>query len=51
MTPQESREEFIDSLFSKKELEELKERGLYWEYVEGNTSISEVYNLLKDQGI
>jgi hypothetical protein len=51
MTPQESRGEFIDSQFSEKELEQIKEQGLYWEYVEGKISINTIYNQLKDQGI
>jgi len=51
MTPQESRERFIDSQFSEAELKDLKERGLYQDYVEGWISINRIYNLLKDQGI
>lgn len=51
MTPQESREQFIDSQFSTKEIEKLKEQGVYWEYVKGSLSINTIYNQLKDQGI
>jgi hypothetical protein len=47
----ESRENFIDSQFSEKELEQIKEQGLYKEYVEGKVSINTIYNQLKDQGI
>jgi hypothetical protein len=50
-TPQESREEFIDSLFNEEELEDLKRRNLYGEYVKGHISIDTIYNQLKDQGI
>jgi hypothetical protein len=51
MTPQESRENFIDSQFTEKEIEDLKQRGLYWEYIKGRVSIHTIYNQLKDQGI
>jgi len=51
MTPQESRESFIDSLFSSIELEELKESGLYHDYVEGKISIETIYTTMRDQGI
>jgi hypothetical protein len=50
-TPQESRETFIDSQFTEKELEDLKQRGLYQDYVKGHISINTIYNQLKDQGI
>jgi hypothetical protein len=50
-TPQESREQFIDSLFDDSTLENLKERGLYGDYIEGHISIDTIYNQLKDQGI
>jgi hypothetical protein len=51
MTPEESREEFIDSVFDSKTLRALKERGLYGEYVKGEISINTIYNTLKDQGV
>jgi hypothetical protein len=51
MTPQESREKFIDSLFKEAEIEQLKQRGLYQDYVEGHISINTIYNQMKDQGI
>jgi hypothetical protein len=51
MTPQESRENFIDSQFSGKKLEQIKEQGLYRDYIEGKISINTIYNQLKDQGI
>jgi hypothetical protein len=50
-TPQESREQFIDSLFDSSALENLKEKGLYGEYVEGRISIDTIYSQIKDQGI
>jgi hypothetical protein len=51
MTPQESRELFIESQFPPKEIEDLKERGLYQDYVTGRISINTIYNTLKDQGV
>jgi hypothetical protein len=51
MTPQESREHFIDGSFDEDTLEYLKEKGLYQDYVEGWTSINRIYNHLKDQGV
>lgn len=51
MTPQESRENFIDSLFTMDELIYLKKLGLYQDYVEGHISINTIYNTLKDQGV
>jgi hypothetical protein len=51
MTPQESRELFIDSLFTIDEIIYLKKIGLYQDYVEGRISINTIYNQLKDQGV
>jgi len=51
MTPQESRENFIDSLFDESTLKDLKDRKFYQEYVEGHISILTIYNQLKEQGI
>jgi len=51
MTPQESRESFIESLFSIDEILDLKKRGLYEDYVTGKISINTIYNLLKEQAI
>jgi len=50
MTPQESRERFIESLFSLDEILYLQSQGIYQDYVEGRISINTIYNLLKDQG-
>jgi hypothetical protein len=49
MTPQESREGFIDGILHEKELKVVKELGLYEEYVEGRVSITTVLRQLKDQ--
>jgi hypothetical protein len=51
MTPQESRELFIESLFTFDEVLDLQKRGLYQDYVEGHISINTIYNILKEQGI
>lgn len=50
-TPQESRENFIDSLFDEKTLVSLTEKGMYEDYVQGRISINTIYNQLKEQGI
>ena len=50
MTPQESRELFIDGIFHENELELIREMGLYEDYVEGRISINTIYNQLKGQG-
>ena len=51
MTPQESREMFIDGIFPDNELELIRSMGLYEDYVEGSASIHDIYKLLRDQGI
>ena len=51
MTPQESRELFIESQFTPEEIKDLKERGLYQDYVNSYISINTIYNQLKEQGI
>lgn len=51
MTPQESREVFLESQFSKDKIEELKTKGLHRDYVEGRISINTIYAQIKDQGI
>lgn len=51
MTPQESRENFIESQFTDEEIELLKERGLYQDYVEGWISINTIYAQMREQGI
>lgn len=49
MTPQESREQFLDSVLSEKDLMLLKEQGTYLKYVEGKVSFQEVIKQVKDQ--
>jgi hypothetical protein len=51
MTPEESREIFIESQFTTEEISDLKQLGLYQEYTEGKISINTIYNQLKEQGI
>lgn len=51
MTPQESRERYIDTLFSIDEVLFLQQIGLYDKYVTGVIDIQEIYKQLKDQGI
>jgi hypothetical protein len=51
MTPQESRENFIDSQFTAEEISDLKKLGLYQDYVEGCISINAIYSQVKDQGV
>ena len=51
MTSQESRELFIESLFTLDEILDLKQRGLYEDYTTGKISINTIYNLLKEQAI
>jgi hypothetical protein len=51
MTPQESRERYIDSLFSIDEVLYLKQIGLYDKYVTGEIDIQKIYTQLKDQGV
>ncbi len=50
-TPQESRESYIDSLFSLDEILYLQKLGLYDKYVLGTISVHEIYKYLKDQGV
>jgi hypothetical protein len=50
MTPQESREKFIDGLLPEDELNFIRELGLYEAYVEGAISIHDIYKQVKDQG-
>ena len=51
MTSEESRTLFIESLFSIDEILDLKQRGLYEDYVTGKISINTIYTTLKEQGI
>ena len=51
MTPQESRENFIESLFTIDEIIYLQKIGLYQDYVDGWISINTIYTHLKEQAI
>ena len=51
MTPQESREIFLESILSKEERQCLHQKGLYQKYTEGKISVEDIYLELKDQGI
>lgn len=51
MTPQESREHYIETVFSMDEVIYLRTIGLYDRYITGEISIDDVYIHLKDQGI
>jgi hypothetical protein len=51
MTPQESRENYLDSVFSMDEVLYLERIGLAQRYVAGEVSIDDIYQQLKDQGI
>jgi hypothetical protein len=51
MTPQESRERYIESIFTMDEVIYLQKIGLAEKYIEGEISIDDIYKQLKDQGI
>lgn len=51
MTPQESREHYLDSVFSMDEVLYLEQIGLAQRYVQGELSIDDIYVQLKEQGI
>ena len=51
MTPQESRESFLNSLFTMDEVLFLEKIGLAEDYIEGRISINTIYNYFKEQGI
>jgi hypothetical protein len=51
MTFEDSRRDFIESQFSQEEIADLKERGLYQDYVEGTISVNTIYTLLREQAI
>jgi hypothetical protein len=50
-TPQESRERYLDSIFTLDEVIYLQSLGLYDRYVTGEIDIDEIYKQLKDQGV
>jgi hypothetical protein len=51
MDYRESREQFIDSQFTEQELEQIKQQGLYSDYVEGHISINTIYKTMRDQAV
>lgn len=51
MTPEESREHYLDSVFSLDEVLYLQQIGLAQRYISGELSIDDIYVQLKDQGI
>jgi hypothetical protein len=50
-TPQESREHYLDTVFSMDEVLYLEQIGLAQRYVKGEISIDDIYVQLKEQGI
>ena len=51
MTPEESRSNYLDTVFSMDEVLHLKKLGLAQEYITGKISIDEIYKQLKEGGI
>lgn len=51
MTPQESRSNYLESVFSMDEVIYLESIGLAQRYAKGEISIDDIYNQLKDQGV
>jgi hypothetical protein len=51
MTPQESREIFIESVFQPDDVKKMKTSGMYKDYVEGRISVNTIYRNFKEQGI
>jgi hypothetical protein len=51
MTPQESREIFLDSILNDTERQSLQQKGLYQKYAEGRISVEDIYQQLRDQGV
>jgi len=51
MTPQESRSNYLESVFTLDEVLYLQQIDLAQRYVEGELSIDDIYIHLKDQGI
>jgi hypothetical protein len=51
MTPQESRERYIESIFTLDEVIYLQFLGLYDQYVTGEIDVDEIYKQLREQGI
>jgi hypothetical protein len=51
MTPEESRSDYLDTVFSMDEVLYLEKLGLAQDYIAGKISIDEIYKQLKDQGV
>jgi hypothetical protein len=51
MTPEESRSNYLDSVFSMDEVIYLESIGLAQRYTRGEISIDDIYVQLKEQGI
>lgn len=51
MTPEESRSNYLDSVFSMDEVIYLQSIGLAQRYTQGEISIDDIYVQLKEQGI
>ena len=51
MTPAESREHYLESVFSMDEVLYLEQIGLAQRYIAGELSIDDIYIQLKDQGV
>jgi hypothetical protein len=51
MTPSESREHYLESVFSMDEVLYLEQIGLAQRYIAGELSIDDIYIQLKDQGV
>ena len=51
MTPSESREHYLESVFSMDEILYLEQIGLAQRYIAGELSIDDIYIQLKDQGV
>ena len=51
MVPEESRSNYLESVFTMDEVLYLEQIGLAQRYVEGELSIDDIYAQLKDQGV
>jgi hypothetical protein len=51
MVPEESRSNYLDTVFSMDEVLYLTQIGLAQLYIQGKLSIDDIYAQLKDQGI
>lgn len=51
MSPEESRSNYLDSVFSMDEVIYLESIGLAQRYTRGEISIDDIYTQLKEQGI